>query len=58
MGFFSASTLAEAAIGPLPGGAVAEAFAPRPLGYRATFYISSAVMFLVGFYAYILISQF
>jgi len=55
MGVFSASTLAGAAIGPLPGGMIAEVFSPRLLGYRATFYFSGAVMILVGIYAYFLI---
>ncbi len=57
MGIFSASTLAGAAIGPLPGGWIAEAFSPRILGYRATFYSSAAVMILVGLYAYFLIKE-
>jgi MFS family permease len=57
MGIFSASTLAGAAIGPLPGGLIAEAFSPRLLGYRATFYVSAAVMILVGVYAYFLIKE-
>ncbi len=57
MGVFSASTLAGAAIGPLPGGLIAEAFSPRIWGYRATFYASGAVMILVGFYAYLLIKE-
>lgn len=57
MGIFSASTLAGAAIGPLPGGAIAEAFSPRLLGYRATFYFSGGLMILVGFYAYFLIKE-
>jgi MFS family permease len=57
MGIFSASTLAGAAIGPLPGGSIAEAFTPPLLGYRATFYFSAAVMALVGFYAYFLIKE-
>ena len=57
MGIFSASTLAGAAIGPLPGGVIAEAFSSRLLGYRATFYLSGAVMILVGIYAYFLIKE-
>ncbi len=57
MGIFSGSTLAGAAIGPLPGGMIAEAFSPRLLGYRATFYSSAAVMILVGVYAYFLIKE-
>ena len=57
MGIFSASTLAGAAIGPLPGGLIAEAFSPRLLGYRTTFYFSAAIMTLVGFYAYFLIKE-
>jgi len=57
MGIFSASTLAGAAIGPLPGGVIAEAFSSRLLGYRATFYFSGAVMILVGIYAYFLIKE-
>lgn len=57
MGIFSASTLAGAAIGPLPGGVIAEAFSSRLLGYRATFYFSGAVMILVGIYAYFLIRE-
>lgn len=57
MGILMASTLAGAAIGPLPGGAIAEAFTPRLLGYRCTFYFSGGVMLLVGFYAYFLIKE-
>lgn len=57
MGIFSASTLAGAAIGPLPGGMIAEAFSPRLLGYRATFYSSGVLMILVGVYAYFLIKE-
>ncbi len=57
MGIFSASTLAGAAIGPLPGGMIAEAFSPRLLGYRATFYSSGVLMLLVGVYAYFLIKE-
>ncbi|GEM_PF-2178495 len=57
MGIFSASTLAGAAIGPLPGGLIAEAFNPRLLGYRATFLSSGLLMILVGFYAYLLIKE-
>lgn len=57
MGIFSASTLAGAAIGPLPGGLIAEAFEPRLLGYRATFLSSGLLMILVGFYAYFLIKE-
>lgn len=57
MGIFSASTLAGAAIGPLPGGLIAEAFHPHLLGYRATFISSGLLMILVGFYAYLLIKE-
>ncbi len=57
MGIFSASTLAGAAIGPLPGGMIAEAFSTRLLGYRATFYSSGVLMILVGVYAYFLIKE-
>lgn len=57
MGIFSASTLGGAAIGPLPGGLIAEAFNPRLLGYRATFISSGLLMILVGIYAYFLIKE-
>ena len=57
MGIFSASTLAGAAIGPLPGGMIAESFSSHLLGYRATFYFSGTFMILVGLYAYFLIKE-
>jgi len=55
MSLLSASTLAGAALGPFPGGYIAEALTPVLFGYRATFYISGLVQILVGVYAFFLI---
>ena len=43
MSFFSASILAGAAIGPFPGGYIAESFSSVLSGYRWTFYAGGLV---------------
>ncbi len=55
MSLLSASALAGAALGPLPGGYIAESLTPVLFGYRATFYGGGLVQILVGVYAFFLI---
>ena len=55
MSLISASTLAGAALGPFPGGYIAESLEPILLGYRATFYSGGLLQLLVGVYAFFLI---
>lgn len=54
MSLLSASTLAGAALGPLPGGYIADAFSPVLLGYRATFFCGGLILLLGGIYAFFL----
>jgi len=54
MSLVTASTLAGAALGPFPGGYIAESLTPALLGYRATFYSAGLVQVLVGVYAFFL----
>lgn len=57
MGLLSASGLAGAAIGPLPGGFIADAFSPPVLGYRATFLCGGLVVLVGGISAFIFIRR-
>jgi MFS family permease len=57
MSLLSASTLAGAALGPFPGGYIAESFTPAILGYRMTFYSGGLIQLLVGIGAFFLIRQ-
>ena len=57
MSIFSASTLAGAALGPLPGGYISESFAPALAGYRATFFAGGLLELLVGAYAFFMIRE-
>ncbi len=57
MSLLSASTLAGAAIGPFPGGYIAEAITPALLGYRFTFYSGGVLQLLVGVLAFFVIRE-
>lgn len=57
MSIFSASTLAGAALGPFPGGYIAEAFTPALTGYRNTFFAGGLLELLVGAYAFLMIRE-
>jgi MFS family permease len=57
MSIFSASTLAGAALGPFPGGYIAEAFTPALTGYRSTFFAGGLLELLVGAYAFFVIRE-
>ena len=57
MSLLSATTLAGAAIGPLPGGYIADAFSTAMTGYRATFFSGGLVLLLAGVYAFFLIRR-
>lgn len=57
MSIFSASTLAGAALGPVPGGYITESFAPALAGYRATFFAGGVIELLVGGYAFFMIRE-
>src|SRR3972149_2288998 len=57
MSIFSASKLAGAALGPLPGGYISESFAPALAGYRATFFAGGLLELLVGASAFFMIRQ-
>jgi MFS family permease len=57
MSIFSASTLAGAALGPFPGGYIAESFAPALAGYKATFFSGGLLELLVGTYAFFMIRE-
>jgi MFS family permease len=57
MSLISSSILAGAAIGPLPGGYIAQSFNTLLLGYRATFFIGGFIELLVGIYAFFLITR-
>lgn len=57
MSLISASILAGAAIGPLPGGHIAESFSTLLLGYRTTFFIGGAIELLVGIYTFSFITK-
>ncbi len=56
MGLIFASMLSGAAIGPLPGGYIAQSFDTLLTGYRATFLIGGLIELLVGVYAFFLIT--
>ena len=55
MSLLSASTLAGAALGPFPGGYIAESLASVLSGYRWTFFSGGLVQILVGVAAFFLI---
>jgi predicted MFS family arabinose efflux permease len=57
MSIFSASTLAGAALGPFPGGYIAESFTPALTGYKATFFAGGLLKLLVGAYAFFMIRE-
>lgn len=57
MSIFSASTLAGAALGPVPGGYITESFAPALAGYKATFFAGGLLELLVGAYAFFMIRE-
>ena len=57
MSLISASILAGAAIGPLPGGYIAQSFNTLVLGYRATFLIGGFIELLVGVYTFFFITK-
>ncbi|HAM59333.1 MAG TPA: hypothetical protein DCQ64_29565 [Candidatus Rokubacteria bacterium] len=57
MSIFSASTLAGAALGPFPGGYIAESFTPALTGYRNTFFAGGLLELLVGAYAFLMIRE-
>jgi Major Facilitator Superfamily len=57
MSIFSASTLAGAALGPFPGGYIAESFTPALTGYKATFFAGGFLKLLVGAYAFFMIRE-
>jgi len=57
MSIFSASTLAGAALGPFPGGYIAESFTPALTGYKATFFAGGLLELLVGAYAFFMIRE-
>lgn len=57
MSLLSASMLAGAAIGPLPGGYIAQSFDTLVSGYRATFFIGGFLELLVGISAFFLIAR-
>ena len=57
MSIFSASTLAGAALGPFPGGYIAESFTPALTGYRNTFFAGGLLELLVGAYAFFMIRE-
>jgi MFS family permease len=57
MSLLSATTLAGAAIGPLPGGYIADAFSTAITGYRATFFSGGILLLLGGVYAFFLIRR-
>ncbi len=57
MSFISASMLAGAAIGPLPGGYIAQSFCTLLLGYRATFFVGGLIELLVGIFTFFIITS-
>jgi predicted MFS family arabinose efflux permease len=57
LSIFSASTLAGAALGPFPGGYIAESFSPALTGYKATFFAGGILELLVGIYAFFMIRE-
>jgi len=57
MSIFSASPLAGAALGPFPGGYIAESFTPALTGYRNTFFAGGLLELLVGAYAFLMIRE-
>lgn len=57
MSFISASMLAGAAIGPLPGGYIAQSFSTLLLGYRATFFVGGLIELLVGIFTFFIITS-
>jgi predicted MFS family arabinose efflux permease len=52
MSLISASMLAGAAIGPLPGGYIAQSFPTLLSGYRATFFVGGLIELLVGIFTF------
>lgn len=57
MSLISASMLAGAAIGPLPGGYLAQSFSTPLLGYQATFFVGGLIELMVGIFAFFLIPR-
>lgn len=57
MSFISASMLAGAAIGPLPGGYIAQSFSTPLFGYRATFFVGGLIELLVGIFTFFIITS-
>ena len=57
LSIFSASTLAGAALGPFPGGYIAESFTPALTGYKSTFFAGGLLELLVGAYAFFMIRE-
>ncbi len=55
MSLIAASTLAGAALGPLPGGYIADAFAAAATGYRATFLSGGIVLLVCSAYVFFLV---
>ena len=57
MSLISASMLAGAAIGPLPGGYIAQSFSTLLFGYRATFFVGGFIELLIGIFTFFIITS-